>query len=593
MNRVVSIELARQMFWIDESAYKVLQSYIQKLQTQLTNDENGEEILKDIELRIAELFYELGGEKNKAITSNQVENVIEQVGWLDTEESELEPVAEGNQPRKGYRDPNHKIIAGVCSGLANRLGVPAFLLRLVFLGLATLFGLGVVLYLIFWISLDASDNRNAALASQGKAQTARHIADYQAPKASVFMQIQRILFLPLSIAGALLSVFANHIKRRQSVYALLLKVALTGILLILTMIIVSMLFEFNKSALFNRPVSWLLSMAVIFLVALAITLFVRKFYFVKPPMTNWSKINNRLKYGATAASLFIASAILYLNHAQSEFQTKRVDKQFALGTQALNLKYLHHHQHDEYSGNVGIELVTDPALSQTVQLQITYSGYGIDADDAKENLKSAAYFYTFNNGTLELNDFWTLLPNTYNRGQDVEVSIRIPAGIEFTSSKALVVDSESLETDEYSYRVDNGYYSSEKQKSYRYMSHAPYLHEIGEQVANKLSENERDILNDRFCDEFFISESWACYSNIRNPISQNNRFDRAFSADSDKIEQIREFLLPDRSFFVANLQEINSLIGELTIKYPVKSEFQQYIEHLLTIKSALGQTGSG
>ncbi|WP_409422834.1 PspC domain-containing protein [Pseudaeromonas sp. ZJS20] len=55
-----------------------------------------------------------------------------------------------------YRDTRHGAIGGVCAGLAHRLGMEIWLVRLLVV-LAALFGLGgilVLLYLAAWLFLD-------------------------------------------------------------------------------------------------------------------------------------------------------------------------------------------------------------------------------------------------------------------------------------------------------------------------------------------------------------------------------------------------------------------------------------------------------
>ena len=51
------------------------------------------------------------------------------------------------------RDTSNKVIAGVCSGIARRLGVSATLVRVVFLVSCALPGPQVFLYLVLWLLL--------------------------------------------------------------------------------------------------------------------------------------------------------------------------------------------------------------------------------------------------------------------------------------------------------------------------------------------------------------------------------------------------------------------------------------------------------
>ena len=50
--------------------------------------------------------------------------------------------------RKLYKDPNNKVIAGVCSGLGNYLGVDVTIMRVLFVAMALLGGRGLLIYII-------------------------------------------------------------------------------------------------------------------------------------------------------------------------------------------------------------------------------------------------------------------------------------------------------------------------------------------------------------------------------------------------------------------------------------------------------------
>ncbi len=54
--------------------------------------------------------------------------------------------------RRFYRSPEHKIIAGVCRGLAEKFGVNPIIVRLVFIALTGLAILpGIAIYIILWL----------------------------------------------------------------------------------------------------------------------------------------------------------------------------------------------------------------------------------------------------------------------------------------------------------------------------------------------------------------------------------------------------------------------------------------------------------
>jgi signal transduction histidine kinase/phage shock protein PspC (stress-responsive transcriptional regulator) len=58
-----------------------------------------------------------------------------------------------NAVRRLYRDPRHRVVAGVASGIAAHLGLPTMAVRIAFVALLPLDGLGAVLYAAFWAVL--------------------------------------------------------------------------------------------------------------------------------------------------------------------------------------------------------------------------------------------------------------------------------------------------------------------------------------------------------------------------------------------------------------------------------------------------------
>lgn len=60
-------------------------------------------------------------------------------------------------PQRLVRSTNHRIIAGVCGGLAARFGISPMVARLVWLLLSLLPGPMWVLYVILWLVVPASE----------------------------------------------------------------------------------------------------------------------------------------------------------------------------------------------------------------------------------------------------------------------------------------------------------------------------------------------------------------------------------------------------------------------------------------------------
>ena len=80
MKKNITINLCGRLFQIDEDAYELLQQYIESLRQSFGHEEGCEEIVNDIEARIAELFAELKQQGIEAITIEHVKDIITRIG---------------------------------------------------------------------------------------------------------------------------------------------------------------------------------------------------------------------------------------------------------------------------------------------------------------------------------------------------------------------------------------------------------------------------------------------------------------------------------------------------------------------------------
>ena len=75
MKKNITINLCGRLFQIDEDAYEMLQEYIESLRSSFGKQEGCDEIVNDIEARIAELFAELNQQGIEAITIDHVKDI--------------------------------------------------------------------------------------------------------------------------------------------------------------------------------------------------------------------------------------------------------------------------------------------------------------------------------------------------------------------------------------------------------------------------------------------------------------------------------------------------------------------------------------
>ncbi|HOW10429.1 MAG TPA: PspC domain-containing protein [Bacteroidales bacterium] len=157
MKITVSINLGGYSFNIDEDAYSELKLYLKNLELHLAAEESSSEILSDIEARMAELFRSRLTAYKQVISMTDVREVIVIMGrpedFSDGESTTRKERFAGPGPHRMYRDPDHRIIGGVCSGVGAYWDLEPWIVRAIMLALVFAGGIGIVIYLILYIVL--------------------------------------------------------------------------------------------------------------------------------------------------------------------------------------------------------------------------------------------------------------------------------------------------------------------------------------------------------------------------------------------------------------------------------------------------------
>lgn len=175
MKRAISINLGGLVFNIDDDAYRVLQAYLTEIESHFSNREESNEIMNDIEVRIAELFSERITDYKKVITSKDVNEVIDIMGRPE-QIGETENGSGGNQKerfgpsgyRRIYRDPDNRILGGVCSGMSAYWQIDPLILRILFVIAFLGFGTGLIIYIILWIVIPEAKTKAQKLEMKGE-----------------------------------------------------------------------------------------------------------------------------------------------------------------------------------------------------------------------------------------------------------------------------------------------------------------------------------------------------------------------------------------------------------------------------------------
>lgn len=192
MKKTVNINLAGTFFHIDEDAFGKLSRYLDAIKRSLSDPLGGDEIIRDIEARIAELFSEKIENNTQVVSTKELDEIITIMGQPEdyimgenTYDDDAPSSSKSNEDTKSdysknyesatsgnkqlFRDIDNKFVAGVCSGLGHYLGIDAIWVRLMWILLTfATSGFGVLTYILFWILVRAAETTSEKLKMTGE-----------------------------------------------------------------------------------------------------------------------------------------------------------------------------------------------------------------------------------------------------------------------------------------------------------------------------------------------------------------------------------------------------------------------------------------
>ena len=181
MKHTVTVNLNGRLFYIDNDAYNLLDSYIKSLNTYFAKDSNKAEIIDDFEARIQELLATKKPNTGDVISIADVEEVIKTIGnpndfGIDTDEAgdkterkEYNSASYTKTTKRLYRNPQDKMLGGVCSGLAAFTNLDVTLIRIFLVVLLFFsFGVPILVYLAMWIIVPEANTPQQQLEMRGE-----------------------------------------------------------------------------------------------------------------------------------------------------------------------------------------------------------------------------------------------------------------------------------------------------------------------------------------------------------------------------------------------------------------------------------------
>lgn len=203
MKKTFNINISGKVFTIDEDAYNMLSDYLDALGHAFKGFEESSDLTEDIEQRVAELLTEhQEATRSEVVTISEVESIISRIGrpeefleideirtendGADEDEEETivnERSAAGAVPppvppvtKRLFRDPENKMLGGVCGGLGAYLNIDPTWIRLLFVALfffsySTIF----IVYILLWIILPEARTPFQLMQMKGEPTTVENI----------------------------------------------------------------------------------------------------------------------------------------------------------------------------------------------------------------------------------------------------------------------------------------------------------------------------------------------------------------------------------------------------------------------------------
>lgn len=514
MNKTISINLGGFFFHIDEDAYQKLSRYFDAVKRSLSPD-GRDEIMKDIESRIAELFQERIQNEKQVIGLAEIDTVIGIMGQpedykIDDEKSTYQSSSSSSTnfyypSKRLYRDKENGMLGGVMAGLGHYLGIDTLWLRIIMVILFFGFGTGLFVYIVLWILVPEAVTTTQKLEMKGEPITISNIEKKVKEGfddiTSKFSNIdhEKIANTAKSGATRIGSTIEEVITTIFKVFAKIIGafiVFFSGIGL-LGIIITSIIMIFSSTMPdnyilnhINTPIGLetpLWAQGMLLLLGFGIPLFFLLILGLKLMVNNLRSIGNYVKYSLLAVWLIAVGIIISLgiNEAsQLAFDGKSVQKEVITiaPTDTLKIKFKNndfysksnYRNHDFkitqdegdneiiYSNNVSIEIkYTDEA---TPYMLIEKLANGKSTSQAKKRAEKIKYNYKIEGNTIILDNYLLTAVENKFRGQEVEIYLYLPKGTIFQTDESYsnydrsdydFFDENEYDTKNPVYRVDS------------------------------------------------------------------------------------------------------------------------------------------
>ncbi|MBU3027241.1 PspC domain-containing protein [Zobellia galactanivorans] len=482
MNKTININLANMLFHMDEDAYNKMQRYLESVKRSFANTPGSDEILADIEARIAELFHEKLDNERQVITIKQVDEVIAIMGqpedyMVDEDIFEDEPHtgrtnSDHRKSKKLYRDTEQKYVAGVSSGLAHYFNIDPLWIRLLWV-LLTIGSTGgfILIYGLLWLLIPEAATTAQKLDMRGEDVNISNIerkvkegfddvaqkiksVDYEgvgnkvkSGGKSFFDTLGDIIMFFFKVIGKFIGIILIIIGA-STIIGLFIGMITVGIS---DMVQIPGLNMYNLVDASNMPI-WLVS--ILGFLAIGIPFFFLLYLSLKILVNNLKSIGNIAKF--SLLGLWLISIIMLIvfgikqaaARAYSDTSELTEDLYFRDLTDTLDIQVVAYDTRFRNKRRVELDGLTitrneageevmvlddvsfyiERSRDSIAKIEIVKESDGSSFKKAEELAEKINYEYKIEGNTLLLEDFLTTARENKIMNQEVRVNIFIPAG---------------------------------------------------------------------------------------------------------------------------------------------------------------------
>lgn len=448
MKKTIQINLAGHAFSMDEDAYDRLNTYLEQVKAKLGMTAEAQETFEDINLRIAELFRSIHPDATTSVTIENVEEVIKTLGDPADYDTPSDPddsssasyAREPYRKKQLFRDPDNRILGGVCSGLGYYFNIDPIIFRLLFILGTFFYASSILIYLILWIAIPKAKTLqqrimmtgvSAGIESSGKRPAVRSQSNDLIKRTlriiSIVAGIILIVLSFISLTGLIMTfsmtdlvfekIFSHEIwlpeieqlflLPEQRMMVLIGSLLIVGIpLLVIFYLGLFLVFRFKKGAvtiLVTSLILWLIGIGLISYSAIRMA----------------TEYSAKMEIEERKLLELPSSDTIYIKPSASSLKLGEGEQIFS--SNGITIK----------NQKEGLVLVGTPKFNliknaKNFEISIRKKSRGRNSEEALKNAERIEYFFLQDDSLLLLDRYFSIQNPGILRNQTIEVNIQIP-----------------------------------------------------------------------------------------------------------------------------------------------------------------------